>query len=65
MTRHITYEIIKNLYKVSIKPGKAIGFGVTYIGAVNNALRFERKGIFAIEEVPITIKRQTTTPRLR
>lgn len=65
MMRYITYEIIKNLYKVTIKPGKAVGFGITYIDAVNNALRFEQRGLFAVQEVPTTIKTQVIKPRLR
>lgn len=51
MTRYITYEITSNcIHKVKIKPGKAVGFGFTYKNAVENALRFERNRLFAIEE---------------
>jgi hypothetical protein len=54
--RYITYEILPVIhtcvYKVQIKPGKAVGFGFTYKDAVENALRFEAKNIYAIDEKP-------------
>lgn len=50
--RYITYEIMTGgIYKVRIKPGKVIGFGVSYKNAVKNALIFESKGLFAVEEI--------------
>lgn len=38
------------MYKVRITPGKAIGFGSSYRKAVKNALMFEMKNLFAVEE---------------
>lgn len=53
--RYITYEIIPFtyacIYKVKIKPGKAIGFGYTYDDALENALRLEAKNLFAVDEL--------------
>ena len=51
--RYITYEIINTcMYKVRITPGRAIGFGSSYRDAVKNALTFEIKNLFAIDENP-------------
>jgi len=50
--RYITYEIMTGgIYKVIIKPGKVIGFGVSYKNAVKNALIFESKNLFAVDEL--------------
>ena len=50
--RYITYEIMTGgIYKVIIKPGKVIGFGVSYENAVKNALIFESKNLFAVDEL--------------
>lgn len=60
--RYITYEIISFpcvcVYKVKIKPGKAVGFGFSYRDAVENALKLESNHLFAVEEENITPKPQ-------
>ena len=49
--RYITYEIMSGgIYKVRIKPGMVIGFGVSYKNAVKNALILEAKNLFSVEE---------------
>lgn len=69
--RYITYSVISFpyacVYKVKIKPGNATGFGFTYRDALENALRFECRGLFAIDESkhkgpPLPLK---TKPMLR
>lgn len=68
--RYITYDIISFqllcIYKVKIKPGNATGFGFTYRDALENALRLENRGLFAIDETkqkgPVPPK---SKPRLR
>jgi hypothetical protein len=65
--RYITYEIISLpcvcVYKVVIRPGKIVGFGSTYKDALENALRFESKGLFAIDER--YVKENRVVQRLR
>lgn len=69
--RCIKYDVISLphacIYKVMIKPGNATGFGLTYKSALENALRFESRGLFAIDESIKTKSFQliTTRPRLR
>ena len=67
--RFISYELMNGgIYKVIIKPGKIIGFGVSYRGAVKNALRFEAKNLFAIDELfceKTQIKQRTLGKRYR